>query len=128
MEKAGIPIEPYYLYLERVAQLAQVFTWPSVLLFDREFRKGVEEASLRWEDESSYLMSLLLRPLPSQPARAGQRKRFDPVSRKEVCIRWQRGQCTTEACKYAHVCMICFGDHQDKQHKGGLNTNGAGKN
>jgi hypothetical protein len=51
----------YRLHITRVAQLAQVFTWASVLLFDREFCKlqlQAEKTTPEWADESSYLMSL----------------------------------------------------------------------
>jgi hypothetical protein len=111
----------YLVYIQKVAQMAQVFTWASVLLFDREFRKAVDQKTATWDDDSPYLMSLLLRPI-QQSDKAGPLKkaqsRVDPVSRKPVCIKWQRGQCSVPKCRYAHVCMVCFGAHPDRQHPG----------
>jgi hypothetical protein len=135
-QQQSTDVAQYRLYLERIAQLAQVFTWPSVLLFDREFRKRVQEAAVRWDDESAYLMSLFLRPIPARSTglKSDQKPRLDPASRKEVCFRWQRGQCTNaQACKYAHVCIVCFGDHPDigdhldKDHKS-PHSSAEGKN
>jgi hypothetical protein len=51
-QQSTTDVAQYHLYLERIAQLAQVFTWRSVLLFDREFRKRVQKAAVRWDDES----------------------------------------------------------------------------
>ena len=113
--------ENYLSYLTRVAQLAQVFQWQSVLLFDREFRRLQAESNLPWDTECSYLMTLLLRPLPSPSSTTAnskydRRPRKDPASGKEVCIRFNKGTCTSTACRFAHMCMICLGPHQELNH------------
>jgi hypothetical protein len=109
----------YRVYITRVAQLAQVFTWASVLLFDREFRKlQAEKTTPEWAQEFSYLMSLCLRPL--NPAASGVKRpaqaKTDPASGKPVCIRFNRGLCTHSSCRYAHVCMQCCGKNSKLQH------------
>ena len=47
----------YLIYIQRITRLAQVFTWPSFLLFDQEFRKQQVENEISWCTESLYLMS-----------------------------------------------------------------------
>ena len=92
--------------------MVQVFTWPSVLLFDREFRKEQAEKNLSWDTEAAYLMSLLLRPLDKKAQmgpRKSQAQRMDDSGRP-VCLRWNRSAsgCKMQNCRFAHVCYSCL--------------------
>jgi hypothetical protein len=99
--------EKYLQYLLRIAQMAQVFTWSSVLLFDREFRKECA-AGQQWDREAPYLMSLLLRAERAEQAGfKGRRPQKMDATGRPVCIRWNRGACTQKVCRYAHVCLAC---------------------
>ena len=111
----------YYGYITRIAQMAQMFSWQSVLLFDREFRREQDEKQWPWSTEAAYLMTLCLRahttaPNPQAQAHTKKQAKIDPNSSKPVCIRYNMGTCVSESCKYAHVCMQCFGNHSDKMH------------
>ena len=111
----------YYGYIIRISQMAQMFSWQSVLLFDREFRREQDEKQWPWSTEAAYLMTLCLRaqttaPNPQAQARTKKQAKIDPTSSKPVCIRYNMGTCVSESCKYAHVCMQCFGNHSDKIH------------
>ena len=123
-------LNDYCDYLTKIAQLAQVFTWPSVLLYDKEFRRKQAETGGQWSSEEPYLMSLCLRPIantsntPNPPNKKSQ-SRLDPTSGKPVCIRFNKSMCTTDACRYSHVCMTCLGPHPDTKHpraKNGLQS------
>ena len=115
-------LNDYCDYLTKIAQLAQVFTWPSVLLYDKEFRRKQTETGGQWSSEEPYLMSLCLRPIsntsntPNPPNNKKSQSRMDPTSGKPVCIRFNKSMCTTDACRYAHVCMTCLGPHPDTKH------------
>ena len=113
-------INDYCEYITKIAQLAQVFSWPSVLLYDKEFRRKQQETSCSWTNEEPYLMSLCLRPINNQSNTSNptnnKKSRLDPTSGKPVCIRFNKSMCTTDACRYAHVCMTCLGPHPDTKH------------
>ena len=86
----------YYGYITRIAQMAQMFSWQSVLLFDREFRREQDEKQWPWSTEAAYLMTLCLRahttaPNPQAQARAKKQAKIDPNSSKPVCIRKKIG-------------------------------------
>lgn len=90
MTESGISeASKYLIYIQRIAQMAQVFTWSSVLLFDREFRTQTKRTQAR----------------------------IDPTTGKLVCIRYNRGLCQLKQCRYMHVCNTCFGTHTEQQHK-----------
>ncbi len=55
-------IMEYIQYATKVARLAQVFKWDSVLTYGREYRKLQAEMRSPWGADSSYLMQLHLKP------------------------------------------------------------------
>ena len=126
--RATVPLEQqeeYCEYISRIAQLAQVFSWASVLLFDKEFRRKREEKGGSWTSEEPFLMSLCLRPINTSPTNPQNKKkaswgssqqRVDPTTGRPVCIRYNKGGCTSETCRYTHVCLSCLGPHPESKH------------
>lgn len=117
--------EEYCEYITRIAQLAQVFSWASVLLFDKEFRRKREEKGGSWTSEEPFLMSVCLRSINSLPTNFQNKKqasssspqqRIDPTTGRPVCIRFNRAGCSSEVCRYTHVCLTCLGPHPESQH------------
>lgn len=111
--------QQYLGYVRRISQMAQVFTWQSILLFDREFRKEQAAKQLPWCTESAYLMTLLLRPLTQLARKPTQLHKTDATGR-QICIRWNRGACVRSTCNYAHVCLDCLSpSHMQRSHTAG---------
>jgi hypothetical protein len=94
-----------------------VFEWRSVLQFDMEFRKLQAESNMPWDSECSYLMTLLLRTSSTGTRNDTRRSvRKDPSTGKELCLKYNKGTCTSPSCRYAHLCMICLAPHPEVKH------------
>lgn len=126
-------------YLIKFAQFAQTFRWKSLLNYDYEYRRAQSEAGFPWGSDSPYLMQLHLVPTsvnveqPSHNKRQGlpgsrpqgvQKNRYDPKSGNVICHKYNGKQgCNLRGCKFAHVCLTCFGNHPGCQHSDSSKAN-----
>ena len=101
-------------YLTKIAAFAQDFDLQSVLQYDSIYRRLQSQQGFPWGADSAYLMQKHLKPIAQPvPKTAGQRGNkkapVEPTSGKEVCFKWNSmNGCNLHACKFAHVCRICF--------------------
>jgi hypothetical protein len=114
----------YVKYTEMVGELAARFTWASVMIFDDEYRQRQAREKFPWGRDAPHLSTITLRDRPPQQQQqqgkkgqgGGNRRAVGP-SGKEVCIQFNRGQCSFgDKCHYEHVCSICSKDHSARNH------------
>ena len=131
----------YQSYTVRILQLAQRYTFSSVLLYDREYRRLQAESQFRWgTDLGHHLQSVTLiaktvanqRSTPStfnRPQQGGQSFRSKPYNFKQkgpltsdgqvICLKYNcQSGCTFRDCRFKHVCSIegCSGRHSALDH------------
>lgn len=133
----------YVGYMTKFSMLAQSFRWDSLMRYDYEYRKAQAEQGFKWGADSPYMMQLYLMPPSTIPDRsnsirpqAAQRgtkprktpNKFNPASGQIICQKYNGRQgCSYTGCKYAHVCMTCYLDHPEIQHKPRDQTQGHPK-
>lgn len=118
----------YLAYTVKVSSLAANYTWPSILQWDRAYRKLQQQHGFRWGSDSPHLVSLYLVPrllvnnqskkakgTPGAQTPGGGSK----PKNSQICRQFNRGACQYgDKCLYRHVCMIdsCQGTHPVTQH------------
>lgn len=113
----------YINFLIQVAIFSQSFAWPSVLSYDKVYRKEQATLGFRWGTSSSFLMASHLQKPMQQPGHSTTARKpvtqvKDPRSGKTVCFKFNGyNGCNLKNCHFAHVCRSCFEDHPEVQHK-----------
>ena len=87
----GVHPQAYMSYTVMVSQIAQKYEWPSVLLWDREYRKMQANLGFRWGTDQSHLRDVLLIPKQKFTAktagpRTSQTKAIGRVARKRKLV------------------------------------------
>ena len=136
-------IMDYLSHTTRVCQLFQRFQVPSVLLYDREYRRTQAQHGFRWGTEMPHLQICFLQARNWQNSHVGQQRagpnynnsgsnnmygggyegpaRRGPVTSdgKEICKRFNstRG-CRYTDCRYVHACSVprCGEKHPAPTH------------
>ena len=112
----------YVAYTIKVSSLATPYTWPSVLQWDRAYRRLQQQMGYRWGSDSPHLASLYLvarQPLPGKKGKGGQ-VAHGGRSVKPICRGFNKGNCTyKEDCQFRHVCSVpqCGRPHPATQHE-----------
>ena len=113
----------YINYLIQINVFAQSFQWTNIMNYDRIYREEQFANGFRWGSGSAFLMtSLLQKPIDPVNLEVTKGKQKlpqikDPKSGKPVCQKFNgRLGCTLVACRFAHVCMVCFADHPQVNH------------
>ena len=116
--RATMPLEQqeeYCEYISRIAQLAQVFSWASVLLFDKEFRRKREEKGGSWTSEEPFLMSLCLRPINTSLTNPQNKKRQAGAAPNNASIPPQVGPYVFDTTKgvvhQKHAGILMYASH-----------------
>lgn len=132
----------YVRYTQSVFRLAANYMWPSVLLYDREYRENQLKYSYTWNTPCAQLREFNLIPkrdnattqfishmgkaqvekpvhqptvIPSTTNKRG-RGPFLPNGR-EICRRFNQDNCVRPDCRLAHNCYICYGtNHPATKH------------
>jgi hypothetical protein len=129
LSTGALPLADVYQYLAytcKVGDLAERFEWRSVLLYDREYRTIQANYKFPWATDTPHLGTVLLKEKPPPAKLANPRtNNFRPgrkvggITNKEPCRLYNRGQCTYERCRYAHVCLVegCGQGHPEVEHK-----------
>ena len=115
----------YLAYGVKVSELAESYTWISVLHFDRAYRELQACHGFRWGSDASHLATVHLRPRGMQLSGAGRsaqspafmrsgesgtrraphRADLDISDMGRICRLYNRNRCPFGAdCKYRHVC------------------------
>jgi hypothetical protein len=123
--------ELYLSYMEKIGDFASKYTWPSILMYDREYRRWQAQCGCQWGTDNIHLAEILLdvrsrqtiqdnRASTSQHAKH-QNKQMNNNSSKsnEICRRYNLSSCTLgDSCKYTHKCLSpgCNAAHPVTQH------------
>ena len=131
----------YLAYTDKISQLANRFTWTSVLLFDRQYRQLQAVHKFPWGSDIPHLTTITLKekmPFSSHPAkpavpsnRADHTKNRPPApidtqSGRPICLGFNNGNCKFgSTCTYAHVCLeaSCRKAHPKTVHNNQDNAN-----
>lgn len=124
----------YMNYTYRFSQLAIHFEWQSLLAYDREYRKNQSVHGYAWGFHDNHLFNVHLKRkyVPTVPTinqqrpyegkgssskQQGARKTSNNKS-VQLCIKFNRGTCTYNPCKFAHLCSMdgCAKPHPMSQH------------
>ena len=109
----------YLAYTAKVGDLANRYSWISVMLYDNEYR-GLQAAyNFRWGSDIPHLTTVCLKerqPSPKQSVKSPPGNK--PLSKgKEICRQFNRGSCSFGSkCIFSHVCFICKGQHPVGDH------------
>ena len=108
----------YLAYTVKVSNLAQKYTWQSVLVYDREYRHFQAIHKFLWGSDIPHLISVHLVPKTVKPTFPAKKEDKYPVSFKSIpCKLFNHSQCHYGAkCKFGHICSVCKGPHAQPQH------------
>ena len=130
----SVGISQYLNHSFEVGELGQVYTWQSVLTYDRSYRKLQARLNFPWGTDISHLRTTTLMPKvsssglswggPNRNPGRGMGK-TTPAYKDEgfnvrfnLCRDYNQGSCNREQCKFAHRCGVtgCFGKHPAASH------------
>lgn len=95
-------IEYYLAYTAKIFDLANKFTWHSILQFDQQYREVQAEYNMVWGTYAPQLEFQLLQPKTNAPTQ--QRRNIAPRLQEDCRLFKARGYCTFgNDCKYRHV-------------------------
>jgi hypothetical protein len=128
----GEAISDYLGYTAKIGQYATLYTWQSVMDYDKAYRQSQASLCFRWGSDSQHLANLYLkrRQETSAPKVDVTRPRYTPSQKvnqtagpftqdgQEICRLFNDGECRSARCKRAHVCRLpaCGRDHPIYQH------------
>jgi hypothetical protein len=116
-------------YGRQVVEWSATREWQSILSYHIAFAASRLKGQFRFSDWYSALDNVLFQQhvrrhvvAPTTAAAAPRKQAGLPVPRtapntaSAVCIRWQNGNCSSYPCRYTHACMLCGGNHQQRNH------------
>ena len=121
----------YLSYTTKVYQLVQRFNLPSVLLYDREYRKLQATMKFRWGTDVQHLHTLCLQARDRPPVqgvqiakksgmqRQGGNRSDRPKRDTPICRNFNSSKgCTHPSCNYRHECIVpgCGKNHTVMSH------------
>ena len=137
----GTGVNQYLNYSYKVSELGQMYTWQSVLQYDRQYRILQSRLSFAWGTDISHLRTTTLTPKPVQQSavhgRGANNRGHGPRTGKgggsevapakkdnfnaqvNLCRDYNRGNCQRESCKFVHRCGVtgCFERHPASTHE-----------
>ena len=116
----------YVGYVTKIATMAQVFPWQTILKYDQEYRKQQASVSFQWGADSPFLMHLFLGQSSAATRESSTRNerkpsnKYDPATGDIICQKFNgRAGCDFVYCKYRHACQVCYSKtHGEFQHRG----------
>jgi hypothetical protein len=114
----------YLLYTLKVSELANVYTWRSVVLYDQAYRRAQAQEGFRWGCDRPHLDRMYLRHKnesnsTTHPQKSSQPSHRTPGSSGQICRNYQRNACGYGAtCIHRHICSLpsCGGNHPFVTH------------
>lgn len=134
-ELAVNDMDRYLTYMEKVADLSAKYTWASLRVYDREFRRWQSQTGVSWTQDNGHLSDayLFVRQETKQSGTTTALKKQSTATGKgrsqgtPVCRLFNYGKCKYgSSCQYLHKCMApeCSADHPIIQHGSGAPKNG----
>ena len=109
-------IMDYLAYTAKIADLAEIYQWRSVLDYDDLYRQMQAQNDDRWGTESPHVHRICLR-FKEKKATVQEKTALDKSTR--LCINYQFNKCTRGvACKFRHICSApsCGKSHPLAEH------------
>ena len=114
----------YLAYTVKIGELAESYTWGSILQYDRAYRQLQAQHGFRWASDSPHLTALHLKPRSTghlqgkstPPPKPGRRAGTSTgqASAANVCRLYNRNVCPYgKDCRFEHRCLApnCGGNH-----------------
>lgn len=119
----------YMAYTLRISQLAQTYSWKSVLLYDRKCRMVQASTNSGWGEEPNGLATLCLdrKPPQKQKVTEGNKGTLHQNKQKDPCRLYNVGRCEFNPCRFTHACMVCRGPHPSTEHAFAYQGQGQGE-
>ncbi len=127
-QASTVDLLSYITYLVKTCDLADRFDWPSIMLYDAEYRELQARQGFPWGADMPHCQKVYLREKPRSdtaprtwPGRrpGSQRGGGTTGGRKmEPCRLYNVGRCNFANCIYRHVCSVpeCGQAHPQTQH------------
>ena len=117
-------ITSYLSYMEKISDLASKYTWQSLLVYDREYRRWQAQTNCVWGADNIHLFEVYLDARPRQASsnvkmHPNNPKRAPFRSQHEVCRLYNAGKCHWGSdCKFRHACSApgCNEKHPVRDH------------
>lgn len=107
-------IYAYLAHSLKISQLAQSYTWQSVLKYDRAFRIYQAASNSSWGEDLQHLGTANLEKKTAGPNKHTGQNRTEPGHKAEEtrsCTLYNLGRCFFNPCKFIHKCERCSGQH-----------------
>ncbi len=120
--KSQADILSYLEYTANIGDFAQVCEVPSVMIYDKEFRKKQARIGQKWNDDDIHLATYYLNrrrrtDVASAPSpRSSKPPRLLDRRGNEICRSYNGTGCYREVCKFSHVCSVCKENHPRSSH------------
>jgi hypothetical protein len=114
----------YLSYTTKVGELANRFTWQSVMVYDDQYREKQARFGYRWGSDSPHIATVVpeerKKPNPMRSTGTEGKGRQQPkVTKDRRCVYFNEGRCFHgDQCKFQHACSTCGGSHPQSDHKG----------
>ncbi len=110
----------YCSYTTKIGELANRFTWASVMAYDDDYRARQSQFGFRWGSDSPHLATVSLEERVTKKHTTATNKSGTKSYKKggkKPCVYFNEGRCFHgESCTYAHVCTKCGDSHPEKEH------------
>lgn len=121
-DKHQLLARDYMAHTTKVAELATVYTWKSVIAWDHVYRQHQYRFGFRWGSDSAYFNPVQLvrrkNQKPKQKKSTKAAKSKAPKRPPPACLDWNKdAPCRSSACKFRHECAWCGSvDHPSVRH------------
>jgi hypothetical protein len=103
----GILIRDYSRWTTHIHQMASVYQWRAIRLYDDEYRQHQAEEGFTWGAILPWLVQNRLNHIALRPTSSGASSSVSTNSRSPICNRFNQGRCTYRNCNYQHICSNC---------------------
>ena len=109
-------LDNYLTYMEKISDLSAKYTWSSMRIYDREYRRWQAQTGVSWLQDNSHLAEAYLyvrqdaakvNPMAMRSLRAPATKtRQQSDHQGQICRQFNFGNCQFgNACRYQHICL-----------------------
>ena len=111
-------LDHYLTYMEKISDLSSKYTWASLRMYDREFRRWQAQTGVSWTQDNSHLAEayLFVRQDANKPQAVNTKlntsnknqanKMQQQGEQNQICRQFNFGECQFGAkCRYQHVCL-----------------------
>jgi len=115
-------LDHYLTYMEKISDLSSKYTWASLRMYDREFRRWQAQTGVSWTQDNTHLAEasyLFVRQDANKPQavnskqsntssnnQANKLRQQGEQNQNQICRQFNFGECQFGAkCRYQHVCL-----------------------